>query len=258
MIPSTNGLGAQMAQPMKNLKPEVEIAKLFYDGIWGSEIQRKLKEIGDELDKVRRYANEMIVDDLFSRTVVYLSESSYYAGLVPIIQLESSLFVEKEFRNEYAFTLAVRAYIEVAGRLHKGLRLWRQYEAKVTTLEALSAGVERLMAKYRPTEESESGIFKGKGFNVMTFVQSLVDKIPEIVKVYESLSSYVHGGFEQQMSFRKKSWLSDLSQELNPVIYSHERVVEQLRGVALDDFTEILRITKPLRERYDKLVNDGT
>jgi hypothetical protein len=231
--------------------PEIDVAKLFYDGIWGSEHQRRLNEIGNELNKVRLYANEVVVDDLFSQTIVYLTGSSYFAGLVPIVQIESALFVEKEFRNEYAYALSVRAYIEVAGRVHKGMRLWRQYKSKTTTLEGLRAGVERLMAKYQPTEESPRGMFKGAGFNVMTLVKSLEDKIPETTKVYENLSSYVHGGFEEQMLTRKISWLSDLKRDPNPILESYEIFARKLRDIAFEDFAELLQITKPLRERYD-------
>ncbi|WP_144030299.1 hypothetical protein [Burkholderia sp. AU6039] len=231
--------------------PNTDVIKLFYDGIWGSEHQKRLHTIGDELDKVRRYANERKVDDLFSQTVVFLTASSYFAGLVPIIQIESALFVEKEFRNEYAHALAVRAYIEVAGRLHKGMRLWRQYKLQRTSLDDLRAGVGRLMAKYRPTDDSPGGIFKGNGHNVMTLVKSLEDRIPEIAKSYNNLSSYVHGGFEEQMFARKSSWLSDLRRDSNPVIESHESLAKQLREVVFDDFSELLQITKPLRARYD-------
>ncbi|WP_175710722.1 hypothetical protein [Burkholderia ambifaria] len=98
---------------MTSSTPNIDVAKLFYDGIWGSEHQEKLNAIGNELDKVRRYANEMVVDDLFSQTVVYLTASAYFAGLVPIVQIESALFVEKEFRNEYAYALAVRVLMFV-------------------------------------------------------------------------------------------------------------------------------------------------
>lgn len=231
--------------------PEIDVVKLFYDGIWGSEHQKRLNEIGNELAKVRHYANEMVVDDLFSQTVVYLTGSAYYAGLAPIVQIESALFVEKEFRNEYAYALSVRAYIEVAGRLHKGMRMWRQYRSKTTTLEGLRAGVERLMAKYRPNDKSPHGMFKGEGFNVMTLVKSLDDKIPKIADIYENLSSYVHGGFEEQMIVRRVSWLSDLKRDPNPVIESYEIIAKQLRDIAFDDFAELLQITKPLRERYD-------
>lgn len=237
---------------MTSSTPEIDVAQLFYDGIWGSEHQRRLNEIGSELNKVRLYANEMVVDDVFSQTVVYLAGSSYFAGLVPIVQIESALFVEKEFRNEYAYALSVRAYAEVAGRLHKGLRLWRQYKAGTTTLEELRAGVERLMAKYRPNEKAARGMFKRDGFNVMTLVKSLEDKIPAIAKIYDNLSSYVHGGFEEQMLTRKISWVSDLKRAPNPIVESYEAFAQELRGIAFDDFAELLRITKPLRERYDE------
>lgn len=241
---------------MSNPTPEIDVVKLFYDGIWGSEHQKRLNEVGNELSKVRHYANEMVVDDLFSQTVVYLTGSAYYAGLAPIIQIESSLFVEKEFRNEYAYALSVRAYIEVVGRLHKGMRLWSQYRSKTTTLEGLRAGVERLMAKYRPSENSPRGMFKGDGFNVMTLVKSLDDKIPRIADIYENLSSYVHGGFEEQMLTRRMSWFSDLKRDPNPVIESYETIAQQLRNIAVDDFSELLQITKPLRERYDERHKD--
>lgn len=236
---------------MAQTPPDIDAVRLFYDGIWGSEPQKRLRAIGEELDKVRCYANERKIEDLFSQTVVFLTASSYFAGLVPIIQIESALFVEKEFRNEYAHALAVPAYIEVAGRLHKGVRLWRQYKLQRTTLDDLRASVGRLMAKYRPTDDAPSGMFKGEGYNVMTLVKSLEDRIPGIAKSYNNLSSYVHGGFEEQMIARKISWLSDVKHDSNPVIESHEFVAKQLREVAFDDFSELLQITRPLRTRYD-------
>jgi len=198
----------------------------------------------------------MVVDDLFSQTVIYLTGSAYYAGLAPIIQIESALLIEKEFWNEYAYALLVRAYIEVAGRLHKGMRLWRQYRSKTTTLDCLRAGVVRLMAKYRPNDNSPRDIFKGEGFNVMTLVKSLEDKIPKIAIIYSNLSSYVHGGFEEQMIARKISWLSDLKRDPNPIIESYEIIAKQLRDTVFDDFAELLEITKPLRKRYDERHKD--
>lgn len=231
--------------------PAIDLVKLFHDGIWNSSHQRQLSDIGDELDKVRRYANEMQVDDLLSKTIVYLTASSYFAGLVPIIRIESALFVEKEFRNEYAYALSVRALIEVTGRLHKGLRLWRQFKSQRATLDDFSAGVQRLMAKFQPDADTPGGMFKGKGFNVMSLVQSLCDKMPKIDDVYGNLSSYVHGGFEEQMLIRKMSWVSDLKRDPNPYIESYESVAIELRNIAFDDFAELLQITRPMRERYD-------
>jgi hypothetical protein len=237
--------------------PEIDVVKLFYDGLWGSEHQQRLNEIGNELDKVRRYANEKIIDDLFSQTVIFLTGSSYYAGLVPIVQIESSLLSRKNFETNM-LALSVRAYIEVAGRLHKGMRLWSQYKSKTKTLEELRSGVERLMGKYRLNKESPQGIFKGNGFNVMSLVESLEDGIPEILDIYGNISGYVHGGFEEQMLTRKISWLSDLKRDSNPIIESYEIVVKRLRNIAFDDFDELLRITQPLRSRYNDSHKDET
>jgi hypothetical protein len=229
----------------------IDVSKLFYDGLWEADHFKRLTHIGDELNKVRMYANEVMVNDIFSQTVVFLTLSSYFAGLVPIMRLESALFVEKEFRNEYAYALAVRAYIEVAGRLHKGMRLWRQYRAKNKSLEELREGVDRLLAKFQPSPGSPGGIFQGNGFNVMTLVGSLKDKIPNIVETYGNLSGYVHGGFEEQMFLRKASWLSEQRQDSNPVVASNELVALKLRAICFEDFDELLSITMPLRERYD-------
>ncbi|MFM0183738.1 hypothetical protein PQR52_35065, partial [Paraburkholderia aspalathi] len=78
-----------------------------------------------------------------------------------------------------------------------------QYKSKTKTLEKLRAGMSRLTAKYRPDKATPSGMFKGDGFNVMTLVASLDDRIPEIVTINGNLSSYVHGG--EQMLVRKIS-----------------------------------------------------
>lgn len=164
----------------------------------------------------------------------------------PIIRIESALFVEKEFRNEYSYALAVRAYIEVAGPLHNG-----PYNSKTKTLEKLMADVNRLMAKCRPEKATPSGMFKGDGSNVMTLVESHDGRIPEIVTIYGNLSSYVHGSFEEQMLVRKISWLSELKEETNPTIASSETVAIRLRPVVFEDFDELLHITKPLREEHD-------
>lgn len=116
---------------MKTPTDNFEIIQILMDGIWNAEHQKDLKHIGDELEKVRKYANEKNTDaDQFSQTMVWLTLSSYYAGLIPITRIESALFLLKEFRNEYAYALVARAYIEVTARLHKGLSLWQQYKNK--------------------------------------------------------------------------------------------------------------------------------
>lgn len=236
---------------------EIDVVALFYDGLWNAAHQKRLREIGNELNKVRNYSNERNTDaDLFSQTIVHLTLSSYFAGLVPIVRIESSLFVEKEFRNEYAYALAVRAYIEVAGRLHKGMRLWQQFQSKKKTLEEFRAGVVRLTGKFQARKDSSAGIFKGKGFNVVTLVESLKNRIPDVIEKYELLSNYVHGDFKEQMWLRKESWISELQQKPNPVIAAYEKDIEELRKIVFEDFEELLRMTQPLRVRYDNLCSN--
>ncbi|HKB59852.1 MAG TPA: hypothetical protein VKC56_07365 [Gallionellaceae bacterium] len=245
-------------------KPEyVDIGEFLIDGIVGSEHQKRFLHIGDELDKVRKYASERNTDvDKFSQTIVWLAISSYYAGLVPITRIESALFLLKEFRNEYAYALIARAYIEVVARLHKGLSLWRQYRSQKKTLDEFSHGVCRLMAMFRREGDPNKGLFKEciggdgyarGGFNVQTLIDALEKDIPGIGDAYSSLSTYAHGDLSKQMMNRKLSWLPDLALETNPVISGHEQDVLQLRAVALEDLTELMELTRPLRERYDEM-----
>jgi len=233
------------------------------DGIWNAEHQKDLKHIGDELEKVRKYANEKNTDaDQFSQTMVWLTLSSYYAGLIPITRIESALFLLKEFRNEYAYALVARAYIEVTARLHKGLSLWQQYKNKKKKLEEFHQGVCRLMAMFRRDDDPIQGLFKevvdsdGKpkgGFNVQTLIDNLEKDLPGIKKVYDSVSTYAHGDLSVQMMSRKFSWLSDMKLENNPIISGYEKYALLLRSIAFKDLNELMAITRPLRERYDAM-----
>jgi hypothetical protein len=236
------------------------IVKRFYDGIWGADHNTRLTEIGDQLYKVRKYADTHLIDDPFTKSIVDLTYCSYYAGLVPITRIESILFLAKEFRNEYGYAMALRAYIEVAGRLHKGVLLWKQFESKDKSLDEFREGLNRLMAKFQPKKsEPPSGYLKFRdrneheitGFNVMTLVDSLKDRIPAINEKYSSLSSYVHGDFEDHIFSRTESWFADAMVKDNPLISSYETDAILIRCIAFDDFDELLRITKPLRKRYD-------
>ena len=235
----------------------VDLIKHFYNGLWGSEIQQRLSVVGDELNKVRNYANERDTDsDVLSQSVVFLTLGAYFSGLIPIVRIESALFIAKEFRNEYAFALAARAYIEIAGRIHKGIRLWRLYKRGDCSVNDFNSRVRRLMANYQPEGSPSSGIFKGNGFNVMTLIDSLEDAIPNIHTTYDYLSRYVHGDFEAQMIGRKISWISELKQEENPIITEFEKEIGVLRSVVFDDFERLLAVTKVLRERYDQMHQD--
>ncbi len=245
----------------------------FNNGIWNAEHQKRLTKIGDELNKVRLYANARNTNaDMFSQAIVWLTLSSYFAGLAPIMRIESALFLAKDFRNEYAYALALRSYIEIAGRVHKGIRLWKQYEAKKTDLSSFHNGVSRLMAKFRPEGAPKDSVFKevigndGKprgGYNVMTFVESLKDKLPLIDETYDALSTYVHGDMWEQMSARKLSWFYDLKMDDNPIFTAYESEAIKLREVAFEALTSCSASQRPsgkgttnfLRRRRGMLTN---
>lgn len=228
-----------------------ELKRAFCSGVFGNADSKRLIEIGNELNKVRMYANQCKVDDVPSQTVVHLALSAYFAGVSPLIRIERSLLVAKSLENEYAFALSVRAYIEVAGRIHKGVRLWRSHQRGCSNMDQLSKKIGKLLARFHPKNAEKKGVFKGDGYNVMTLVQSLKDEIPDIECMYDDLSSYVHGGFEEQMFFRKQAWLSHLKGESNPIIAKFEPLIIRMRQVTFTDFDALLEITKIFRDRYD-------
>lgn len=232
-----------------------EVMEHFYRGLQESEIQRRLSVIGFELNKVRKYANEWNTDsDLISQSIVFLTLSAYFAGLVPLVRIEGALFVEKNFRNEYAYALVARAYVEVAGRIHKGLRLWRLYKSGVWTIADFNNGTKRLMGRHQSTDlAAPYGYFKDNGFNVMTLIDSLDDKIPAIQELYGQLSCYTHGDFSYHMMSRQRSLIADLRLEDSFLIGDIEKELMVLRDVIFDDFDELLNVTKELRERYDRM-----
>ena len=248
---------------MKKSVENLDVIKIFKDRMWDAEHQKVLRHIGDELVKVRKYANERNTDaDTLSQTIVWLTFSSYYAGLIPIIRIESALFLLNEFRNEYAYALITRAYIEIAARLHKGLSLWRQYNKNKKNLEEFHFGICRLIAMFRREDDPVRGIFKectgnnGKpigGFNVQTLIDNLEKDLPDIKKLYDYISTYAHGDFSNHMMNRKNSWLSDMKFEKSPIISGYEKYVLQLRSMAFEDLNELVQITRPLRERYDAM-----
>jgi hypothetical protein len=61
----------------------------------------------------------------------------------------------------------------------------------------------------------------------------------------------------EQMSVRKLSWFSDVEMKDNPLIAAYENEAIKLRQMAFDDFDELLRVTKQLRERYDEFSEKG-
>lgn len=212
----------------------------------------RLVKIGNELNKVRLYANDHKIEDQLSQAIVYITLSAYYAGVSPLIRIEQTLNLARGMNNEYAFALAARAYIEVAGRVHKGARLWLVFDKNRAHIDRFHEGASRLLGTYTPDGKVHHNKFKGSGYNVMSFVKSLSYDIPNIEEIYGGLSAYVHGGFQEQRYFRLQSWLAHAKGEDNPIIGRYSERLDQLREVIFSDFDLLLAITKVLRERHDK------
>lgn len=242
-----------------NNKAEEESQKLaakqekeFWRSVLECHHSARLVEIGNELNKVRQYANEHNIEDTLSQAIVYITLSAYYAGVSPLIRIEQTLNLAKGMNNEYTFALAARAYIEVGGRVHKGTQLWRVFDKDRSQIDQFHKGASRLLGSYVPKGKEINNIFKEKGFNVMSFVQSLRDQISDIENTYASMSAYVHGGFYEQRCFRLQSWLAHAKGEVDPVISEYSKKLDQLREVIFSDFDLLLSLTKVLRERYDE------
>ncbi|MBU2753643.1 hypothetical protein HFU84_05165 [Acidithiobacillus sp. CV18-2] len=195
---------------------------------------------------------EHVIDDELSKSIVYITLSAYYAGVIPLIRIEQALNLAKGMNNEYAFALAARTYIEVGGRVHKGIRLWRVFDKDRTQLAQLHNGTLRLLGRYTPEGKEHLNIFKAKGFNVMSFVQALSDEVPDIAQVYENLSSYVHGGFGEQRFYRMQSWLAHAKGEHDPTVGGWSDYLDQLRKTVFSDFDLLLNVTRVIRQRYDE------
>lgn len=235
-------------------KTAEEQEREFWQSIIECPHTARLSEIGSELDKVRKYVGEKIIHDKISQAFVSVALSSYHAGVSPLIRIEQTLNLAKGMNNEYAFALAARAYIEVGGRVHKGVRLYRVFDRDRTRLKQFHEGAERLLGKYAQEGKDDPNFFgvnDAKGYNVMSFVESLVDVLPDIESVYSGLSAYVHGGYGEQKGFRIGSWLAHQVGRENPIIAGYARYLEKLRGVVFSDFELILSITEVYRDRYD-------
>lgn len=224
----------------------------FWKGVFECPYTIRLEKIGDELVKVRQYANERVINDKFSQAIINLTSSAYAAGVCPLIRVEQTLNIARELDNEYGYALAVRAYIEVGGRVHKGTRLLEVFERDTTKVEELHNGATRLLGRYTPAGEESRGIFMGKGFNVMSFVQAFRDKLPEVEEVYDDLSAYVHGDYGEQLFARKLSRLFHARGEQSPVIEKYSNYLGKVRNIIFTDFDLLLEMTRVLRERQDK------
>jgi hypothetical protein len=96
----------------------------IYKGFEDSEVYQKLKQIGDELYPATQYANVFVVEkDPFASAVLQIISISYHLGVASFIQTEKALFLNEGSNLEYPYSITLRSMIELAGRVHKGIKL---------------------------------------------------------------------------------------------------------------------------------------
>lgn len=228
-----------------------QLEREFWEGVYNSEVVKRLQVIGDELNKVRVYANRFVLHDKLSEGIAWVAVGSYYAGVCPLIRLEQTLSISEGLRNEYAYALAARAYVEIAGRVHKGRRLIASHRSGNSSLDTFHHGAGRLLASYSKTEPDAAVLVERTGFNVMTLINSLEDTVEDVNTIYDGLSNYVHGDFTANLLHRRESWLAHKRGEDDPVVSKFAEGVARVRSVCLADFSYLLAATSELRARAD-------
>lgn len=227
----------------------------IYQGFRDSEMYQKLMGIGDELYPATQYGNVYIVeDDPFSSAILQIISTSYFLGVASFIQLEQGLYLNEGCNLEYPYAITLRSMIEVVGRVHKGIRLYKTYQRDQNTTNFFN-GSRRLIIS-----------FDVGGYNVLTLVDSLKDKIKNIKEEYDTISDYLHGDVIMHAVFRKMTYLhapnppKDVTIEeamsaikvakKSPFIERYVKLVESLREVLLDDLEIAQQLAKPFADRY--------
>jgi len=140
--------------------------KDFFNVPKQEEFYQKIEKIGSELYLVTRYFNEHTIDDNYSKGLMSMTAVTYYIGVCPIIQLEHSLLTNAAFNLEYSHAVLLRSYLEIVGRTHKAIRLYRTYLSNKDD-NMFREKCERLIKPYKKDGEGENG------FGITTLVDSL-------------------------------------------------------------------------------------
>jgi hypothetical protein len=239
-----------------------DIYKEFKD----SDMYQKLVHIGNEMYPATQYGNVYkIEDDPFSSARYKIILTAYYLGVASFIQLEQALYLNRGSNLEYPYAITLRSMIELIGRVHKGIRLLKTYQQNKNKEEFIN-GSRRLITSFIPNSNGAGG------YNVMTLVQSLKDKIPDIEVKYDKLSDYLHGNVVLHATYRRISYLHSLTppedapidevmaalkgSRISPFIEMYNDLLESLRNVLIDDLKFSLELAKPLADRYNKYIQD--
>jgi hypothetical protein len=223
-------------------------------GFHDSGIYKKLVTIGDELNKVRWYANEHVIEDYPSKGINNICISSYFAGVVPLIKLEAGLFYAEPLRNELVKASLIRSYMEFAGRIHKGARILRNFIDKKYCPKQFYELSQRLIYEHVKDGEKTRSIMYSGGFSISALVYSLDDKIGSIRDSYGTLSTYINGDYWNQQIISKMSYIFIGHEDKNPLRGWHTHnmdLLDRLRVVVMEDFDLMIRVTEKPRRRFD-------
>ncbi|WP_206915858.1 hypothetical protein [Alicyclobacillus suci] len=229
--------------------PESEIIQRLLFQPLQSPLYKQLNSIGNDFYKVVQYANEHVIDDSFTQAMVNLVSAQYFIGIAPIVQVLFALNTAKELGQEYVFSVLLRSLTELVGRVHKVVRLYETFQKNGDADNLLSKS-KRLLRHYVKVDQQESNVVPLNGFNVMTLVKSLQDKIPDIEEKYDDLSTYFHGEIITHSLYRKMTHFQQLAGQEPTAISAHDEFVHKLIDILITDLMFIREVVKPLINRY--------
>lgn len=226
-----------------------------YTWLEESDIYRELSTIGDELYPATQYGNAFIIEgDPVSTAYMRVIRVGYTLGVASFMQLEHTLHLVKGSNLEYAMVITLRSMVELAGRVHKAVRMLNE-----KSTNEFVKGSKRLTARFVPGG--------GGGFNVMTLVQSLSDEIPDIMEQYKDMSEYLHGDVLWHSVYRRVTFFSgqvhlpdDATEEEvmnifatrkpSPIFQRYDQLIGELRRVLLADLEVVRTLAAPFSKRY--------
>ncbi|WP_047154579.1 hypothetical protein [Aneurinibacillus tyrosinisolvens] len=216
-----------------------------------SPFYKQLDSIGNDFYKVIQYGNEHVIEDSFTQAIINLVGVQYFIGIAPINQVYLGLHLAKELGQEYMYSVMLRAMTELVARVHKVVRLYQVFQ-KDNDVENLLNKSNRLLKHYVKSDTQDENVVPLTGFNVMTLVKSLRDRIPEIEEKYDDLSTYFHGELTTHQSYRKMTHFQQLAGQELSAISIHDEFVNKLLDVLIMDLMFVHEIVRPLIDRYEK------
>lgn len=216
-----------------------------------SSVYKQLNCIGNDFYKVLQYANEHVIDDSFTQAMINLVSTQYYIGIAPTVQVLLALHVAKEFGQEYVYSVLLRSLIELAGRVHKAVRLYETFQ-KNHDIDNFLSKSERLLRRYVKVDQEDGKGVPLSGFNVMTLVKSLQDKIPDIENKYNDLSIYFHGEITTHALYRKATYFQQLAGKELADISINDDFLNMLIDILMSDLRLIHKVVEPLINRYNE------